>query len=449
MKLAKSIVAAGLVLASAGIAFGGLTHEETKELGATLTAVGAEKAGNKEGTIPAYTGGLTTPPRGYKPGSGLYADPYADEKPLYSIDARNEAQYADKLTDGAKALLKRSGFRIDVYKTHRTVAFPKFVTDNTVKNAGKAVALPDGMTIKTSPGGYPFPIPKNGMEAMWNNSLMYEATTKEKDRAYTVDSSGRLILSGEFTITQESPFWQPGAKKVEYYNMVKPEFSGPARRAGEAFMILMPLNEKETPRRAYQYLPGQRRIKMAPDLAYDAPDPGTSGATTFDDNFIFNGAMDRYEWKIVGKKEMIVPYNDYKLAYNSKAADIFKPHYINPDYVRWELHRVWVVEAKLKPGKRHIYPRRLFYLDEDCWQALASDQFDARGKLFRSGFAYLTELYDTHNPYPVPRPFGHYDFVSGQYNLNAYNSETGGVRAVAPRPEREWSPDSLAGTGIR
>lgn len=406
-------------------------------------------AGNKEGTIPAYTGGLTTAPKGFKQGSGMYPDPYADEKALFSINAQNAGQYADKLTEGSKALLKKSGYRIDIYKTHRSVAFPKSVFENSMKNAGKATVSPDGLTIKTATNGYPFPIPKSGLEAMWNHNLMYLATTKEKGRAYTVDASGRMIMSAELNVTQESQFWQPNRKKVDYFMMVKPEFTGPARRAGEAFMIQFPLNEKETPRRAYQYLPGQRRIKMAPDLAYDAPDPSTSGATTFDDNFIFNGPLDRFDWKIVGKKEMYVPYNTYKLAFKSKASELFKPQYLNPDDIRWELHRVWVVEATLKPGKRHIYPRRLFYLDEDSWQALASDQFDARGKLFRSGFAYMTQLYDSPNPYPIAKPFGHYDFISGQYNLNAYSGEVGGYRTTTPLSEIFWSPDSLAGTGIR
>jgi hypothetical protein len=441
------MIAACLVLAFAGSAHAGLTPQEIQQLGTTLTPIGAEKAGNKDGTIPPYTGGLTTPPRSYKPGSGLYPDPFADEKPLLTVDARNAVQYADKLTEGTKALLKRAGFRMDVYKTHRTAGFPKRVLDNTIKNAGKAVALPDGMTVHTETNCYPFPIPKSGMEAMWNHNLVYRVTEKEVMRSYSVNASGRVIMSAEFTVYQESPFWQPGKKKVDYYLLVRPTFSGPARRAGEAFMVLMPLNEKETPRRAYQYLPGQRRVKMAPDLAYDTPDPATSGATTYDENFIFNSAMDRFDWKIVGKNEMYVPYNNYRFVYQSKAAEIFKPQYLNPDYVRWELHRVWVIEAKLKPGKRHIYQRRIFYLDEDTWQAVASDEFDARGKLYRSGFSYMTQLYDL--SHPVIDPFGHYDFISGQYNINGYVAETGGKHSVASLPASLWTPDSLAGSGVR
>jgi hypothetical protein len=232
-----------------------------------------------------------------------------------------------------------------------------------------------------------------------------------------------------------------------YYLKLRLDFTGPARRAGEAMMIHEALNTKEDPRRAWQYLPGQRRVKMAPELGWDTPDPSTSGATTMDDNFMYNGPMDRFNFKLVGKKEMYVPYNDYKLAVHSKAADRMKLHFVNPDYVRWELHRVWVVEATLKPGKRHVYSKRIFYLDEDSWQAFACDQYDARGQLFRSGFQYMVQMYDV--PSPLFEPFGHYDMISGQYELSGNTTETGGVKVIPSPPERFWSADSLAGSGVR
>jgi hypothetical protein len=435
-----------LALVCAGTALAALTPDEIKQLGTTLTPIGAEKAGNADGSIPAYTGGLTTPPKGFVKG-GLRIDPFADEKPLLSINAKNMAQYADKLTEGAKALIKKyPDYRVDVYKSHRTVAFPKFVFENTTKNAGKATASSDGLSIKAPQAGYPFPIPKNGVEAMWNHQVKYTPTAKEKSRSFTVDSSGRAVMAAEQDVIQEYPFWH-APMPYDYFFRLKMDFTGPARRAGEAMMIHEALNTKENPRRAWQYLPGQRRVKMAPEIGWDTPDPTTSGATTFDDNFMYNGPMDRFNFKLVGKREMYVPYNDYKLAVHSKAADRLKPKFINPDYVRWELHRVWVVEATLKPGKRHVYAKRLFYLDEDSWQALASDQYDARGQLFRCGFNYLVQLYDV--PSPLFEPFGHYDMISGQYNLNAMTAETGGVKVIPAPPERFWSSDSLSGSGVR
>lgn len=447
MKLSTCIIAVSLALVFTGSAMAAITSEEAKHLGTTLTPVGAEKAGNADGSIPAYTGGLTTPPKGYVKGSGLRIDPFAEEKPLFSINAKNMAQYSTKITEGAKELMKKyPDYRIDVYKTHRTVAFPKYVFENTEKHAGKAVILSDGLTIKAPQAGYPFPIPKNGIEAMWNHMLKFTPTEKTKSRSFTVDSSGRAVMAAEYEVTQEYAFWH-APKPYDYYFRLKFDFTGPARRAGEAMMVHEALNTSETPRRAWLYLPGQRRVKMAPEIGWDTPDPTTSGATTYDDNFMLSGPMDRFNFKLVGKKEMYVPYNDYKLAFHSKASDRLLAHFINPDYVRWELHRVWVVEATLKPGKRHIYVKRIFYLDEDSWQALASDQYDARGQLYRCGFTYTVQLYDVPSPYF--EPFGHYDLISGQYNLNAITADTGGVKIISAPPERSWSPDSLSGSGVR
>ena len=212
-------------------------------------------------------------------------------------------------------------------------------------------------------------------------------------------------------------------------------------------MIVDPLDMGTKDRRAWSYLPGQRRVKVAPDLAHDTPNPGTAGATTFDDTFIFNGSMDRFDFKLVGKKEMIVPYNAYAAVYQAKQDDLLKPNHLNPDLVRWELHRVWVVEATLREGKRHVYSKRTFYLDEDSWAALASDEYDARGQLYRTGFAYMAPSYDL--PAPYTDMFGHYDLVSRVYSLTGFIAETGGLRHTKPLREREWTADSLAGAGVR
>jgi hypothetical protein len=212
-------------------------------------------------------------------------------------------------------------------------------------------------------------------------------------------------------------------------------------------MIVDPLDIGQKDRRAWSYLPGQRRVKVAPDLSFDTPNPGTAGATTFDDTFIFNGSMDRFDFKLVGKKEMYVPYNAYEAVYQAKQDDLLKPNHLNPDLVRWELHRVWVVQATLKDGKRHVYGKRTFYLDEDSWSALASDNYDARGQMYRAGFAYMAPSYDL--PAPYTDMFGHYDLVARVYSLTGFIAETGGMRHTKPMSDRDWTPDSLAGTGIR
>jgi hypothetical protein len=447
MKFQMTLIAA-LLAAHAGSA-AAVSADEAKKLGTTLTAVGAEKAANKDGSIPEYQGGLTTPPAGYKKGDGIRPDPYASEKPLYSIDAKNMDKYADKLTEGVKALMKKyPSYRIDVYPTHRTVAYPKTVTDNTAGCAVTAKTANNGLAMEGCHAGYPFPIPKTGNEAMWNHLVRYRGPAFNfKYAAYNVDSSGRASLSTEGTYVQNFPYWDNAQKDSDLLFKLKVNYTGPARRAGEALMVWDPLDPVTKGRRAWQYLPGQRRVKLAPDVSFDTPNPGTAGASTYDDAFVFNGSMERFNWKLVGKKEVYIPYNTYKMAYHSTEEGLLKPNHLNPDLIRWELHRVWVVEATLAEGKRHIYSKRTFYLDEDSWTGVSSDEYDARGQLYRAGFNYIAPSYD--QPAPFADLQGHYDLISGLYTINGFMATKGGVFYGAPLPEKEWSPEALAGGGIR
>jgi len=438
-----------LALASAAGAQAAVTADEAKALGTTLTAIGAERAGNKDGTIPEYKGGLTTPPAGFKAGDGIRPNPFANEKPRLQIDAKNMAQHADKLTEGTKAMLQKyPTFRVDVYPTQRTVAFPKFVTDNTLKNATKAKTANNGLSIEGAHAGFPFPMPKDGYEAMWNHLVRFNGQAYEsKYRNLTVDANGRPALATEGNSVQEYPFWDNSKTSADTYWRIRLIYTGPARRAGEGLLIVDPLDVGTKDRRAWSYLPGQRRVKVAPDFSHDTPNPGTAGSNTFDDVFLFNGSMDRFAFKLVGKKEMYLPYNAYNAVYGARQDDLLKPNHLNPDLVRWELRRVWVVEATLKEGKRHIYSKRVFYLDEDSWAALASDQYDARGQLYRVGLAYMAPSYDL--PAPYSDMFSHYDLVARNYHLTGFIAETGGLRHTRPLADREWTADALAGAGIR
>ncbi|WP_088284248.1 DUF1329 domain-containing protein [Ideonella sp. A 288] len=444
-----SLLAALLAATVSVPATAALSADEAKALGTTLTAVGADKSANKDGSIPAYTGGLTTPPAGFKPGDGMRPNPFAGDKPRLSIDGKTMAAHAGQLTEGTKALLQKyPSFRVDVYPTHRSVAFPKWVADNTAKNAVKARTGNDGRSIEGAHAGFPFPIPKTGYEAMWNHLVRFNGQAYEsKYRNLTVDAGGRVTLATEGLSNQEYPYWDNSKTSADTYWKIKLTYTGPARRAGEALMIIDPLDIGNKDRRAWTYLPGQRRVKVAPDLGHDTPNPGTAGGNTFDDIFLFNGSMDRFDFKLVGKKEMLVPYNAYAAVYGAKQDELLKPNHLNPDLVRWELHRVWVVEATLREGKRHVYGKRTFYLDEDSWAAVASDAYDARGQLYRTGFAYMAPSYDL--PAPYTDMFGHYDLVSRQYSLTGFIAETGGLRHTKPLPDREWTADALAGAGVR
>jgi hypothetical protein len=431
-----------------------VTADEAKQLGTTLTAVGAEKAGNADGTIPAYTGGIAAP-ASFTKGSTYRTDPYADEKPRLVITGKDAAAQGDKLTEGTKELLKRyPTMRVDVYPTHRTVGFPQFVINNTLKNATGAKTVEDGVALENVVAGYPFPIPKTGSEAIWNHLLRYSGLGYDGPRYenWNVDSAGVPALAVRGDAFWAWPIYDPkrtgaiSGTEPFWYNKLL--YVGPARRNGEALLLIDFVNPLKQPRKAWQYLPGQRRVRLAPDLAYDTPNPGAAGAGTYDDVSVFNGAIDRYDWKLVGKKEMYIPYSSYRLTYHKDAADITKPNHINPDLVRWELHRVWVVDATLKPGKRHIYAKRRFYLDEDSWLAVASDQYDAQGKLYRSSFAYQSYSYDVQAPFGDT--FAIYDFASGAYNITGLFGPNRGLKYMTELPkESAWSPDALAGSGLR
>ncbi|NUU38734.1 DUF1329 domain-containing protein [Pseudomonas sp. C2B4] len=452
MKFVKSLLAASLAMAMAAQVHAAVSTQEAGKLGSSLTLVGAEKAASTDGSIPAYAGGLTTAPASFKAGDSMRPDPFASEKPLLVIDGKNVDQYKGLLSATTVELAKRfPTFRVDVYPTHRTVALPQAVLDNSVKNATGAKSLEGGLAIDNVLPGVPFPIPQSGSEAMWNFLLRYQGVNiNSKYDSWNVDSAGvpSLATTGQAFITY--PIYenmsQPITSSDVYYQM-KLYYTGPARRAGESIMLKDAANPLEQPRRAWQYLPGQRRVKLAPNLAYDTPNPGTAGAGTYDDVFVFNGALDRYDWKLVGKQEMIVPYNTYKLTYVQDPKSITTANHIAPDFVRWEKHRVWVVEGNLKAGARHVYQKRRFYLDEDSWAALASDQYDARGQLYRGSFAFLSQSYD--KQVPDSTPFMIYDLVGGSYNINGVVGPYGGIRYIDSLSKAQWSPESLAGAGIR
>ncbi|WP_095148751.1 DUF1329 domain-containing protein [Pseudomonas sp. Irchel s3a18] len=440
MKFVKSFLAASLIMALAIDAQALVSSQEAAELGNRLTLVGAEKAGNADGSIPPYSGGLTTAPASFKTGDSMRPDPYAHEKPLLVINGKNVDQYKGLLTATTVELARRyPGYRIDVYQTHRTAALPQAVLENSRKNATAARSLDDGIAFDNVLPGVPFPIPQSGAEAMWNFLLRYQGVNiHSKYDSWSVDSAGvpSLVVTG--AAYASFPIYENMSKPInnsDLYYQLKLSYTGPARRAGESIMLKNATNPLQRPGRAWQYMPAQRRVKQISILAYDTPNPGTARA------------LELYDWTLVGKQEMIVPYNTYKLTYARDAASLTTPNYISPDFVRWEKHRVYVVEGNLKPGAKHIYQKRRFYLDEDTWAALASDQYGMSGELYRGSFAFLSQSYD--QQVPDATPFMTYDLSRGSYNINGVVGPHGGIRYIEPLSTAQWVPESMAGAGIR
>src|ERR1043165_7166012 len=116
------LTAALLLFAAATTARGAASEAEAPRLGQDLTPIGAEMKGNADGSIPAWTGGITTPPAGYKPGMH-HPDPFADDAPLYTVTPGNAGQYQDRLTPGQLALLKAyPDYKMIVYPSRRSAS---------------------------------------------------------------------------------------------------------------------------------------------------------------------------------------------------------------------------------------------------------------------------------------------------------------------------------------
>jgi hypothetical protein len=389
-QMKQTLLAATMLAAMAAAPAGAQT---AADLGHSLTPMGATKAGNADGTIPAWTGGMTTPTPGYVAG-GPRRDPFASERPLFSITAQNVDRYASKLADGTVAMIRTlPGYHVDVYPTHRTFAAPQYIYDNAIANAGRAHLSANGLDVVGAQLSVPFPIPTNGNEAVWNHILRWRGSQLQR----TVENA-ITTPSGDYSLTRWHeqiifPYNTPNmSNPAKWDSMFWQEVLEPPRIAGQLTLVISHQDPFEQPREAWTYNPGERRVRRAPEINYDTPVQNTDGLETVDDYDMYNGAIDRYNWKLLGKKELYIPYDTYKLQQPGvKYSDIVKPDAVNPDLIRFELHRVWVVEGDLKPGFRHIYAKRTFYIDEDSWQIAISDRYDSRGQLWRTALAFIQE----------------------------------------------------------
>lgn len=440
MKMTKHklvVLVAGALAIWANTAAAAVSAEEAKQLGSTLTEFGAEKAGNKDGSIPAYTGGVEKV-AGYDPKtSATYVDPYASEKPLYSVDAKNMAQYDAMLTPGTKGLMKQhAGYRIDVFPTHRSIRYSQSALQSSVKNAttaklggqieGDAIEGADKGNLPYA--GVPFPIPKTGYEVMWNNNFRYSAAVVHHvGSAVLVDSAGaqsRLPDVNEYFL---HPWYDTKgtlrAKTFDSYFGFNALLTSPPPSAGIVFLNYYLPNSADTGH-IWFYTPGQRRVRLAPEFSYDVPIASYGGVIFWDETFAFVGRMDRFDFKLVGKKEMLVPYNVFGSTNTMLMKDVVGPKYVNPAATRFEKHRVWVVDATRKATARHAYSRRTFYIDEDCWCITTSESYDSANNLYR---VTQTNNFPTYDVGGVDMAsWTTYDLIKGNYFIvNALQKEPG------------------------
>ena len=431
-------------------------ESDASALGDKLTEFGAEKAGNADGSIPAYTGGLTTPGAGYKEGSTVYPDPFANEKPSLVIDSRNYAQYAAELSAGQIALLKKyPEYRMEVYPTHRTAPYPTWVLKNTVANAARAklVGPVAGDGVEGAYGGIPFPVPKNGYEVMWNFFLHWAAPGRvARNEHYLVQPDGGRTLLGIFTSNYANRYYDPSATSLPdpYFLKVLSVGHAPSSQIGYNVVLSSSINYGQADILNWVYTPGQRRVRTAPEFSYDTPAANFGGALTHDESRMFSGRMDRFDFKLVGKKELFVPYNVYKPFMPSTTVESFATaKFPNPSMIRFEKHRVWVVEATLKKGQRHIMSRKTFYVDEDSWVVNEVDEYDQSAQLYRVIANYPSVIYDPVAPYVTEARYSIIDLPKGSYFLTA-EIGSGYEKSNAKLPDLfKFTAAGLVSMGVR
>jgi hypothetical protein len=447
LSLAISLAFSGSVLAK-------VDASQAAKLDKELTALGAERGANADGSIPEWTGGITAAPAGYKVGDH-HPDPFPEDKALYTVTAQNMSQYKDMLTPGQVKLFETypDTFKMNVYQTRRSASFPEHIYQASRDNAVRSELIEGGNGITQAAVGVPFPIPANGLEAIWNHILRYrgEALTRQGGQVVPT-ASGSYTYIG-FDEQLMLPYNVKGAQPEELQKSnilfkFKQKVSEPARLAGTALLVHETMDQIKTPRQAWTYNTGQRRVRRAPNVAYDAPGTASDGLRTTDDFDMFNGAPNRYNWTLKGKQELLIPYNDYRLHSDSlKYDDIVRAGHINPDHVRYEKHRVWVVEANLKSDTRHTYKKRVFFIDEDSWQIAVTDIYDARDELYRVGVAHGINYYEVPTQWSTLEVF--HDLQSRRYIAIGLDNEANMYDFSATLQDKEFTPAALRREGRR
>jgi hypothetical protein len=452
IKKNMTLVACLALLGTVSTALAAISVEEVARLGKDLTPVGAEKAGNAEGTIPAWEGGLTKPFANWPNQNNDRPNPYAADQVLYTITAQNMDQHADKLPEAAKAMLKAypDVFKMKVYPSRRTAAYPQWYYDNIARNATTAKLIKDGDGVEGVWASIPFPIPKNGHEVLWNHILRFQGIYRTAKLSENIIYSNGKRLDFNLDVFIHQPFYDLslGDKLRKEGTIFKylSTITSPARDSGEGVLAHDNIDMASSPRKAWQYDPGERRVRRAPNLAFDTPDRALN---VVDDYELFSGSPERYDFKLVGKKEMYIPYNNNEVNAPHEAMEEVTPvGYIQSDLLRYELHRVWVVEATLKEGKRHLYAKRVFYVDEDTWNIMATEKYDGNGNLWRVGFYYPTVAPEV--PLTGAGSYTHVDLKTNGYYVALGSHGKGRVAwdfQQSPPDAKFYTPASLRRRG--
>ena len=426
MRLTKStLVVLTLSLLSTG-AIAKMSAENVARLGVDLNPIGGIKAGSEDGLLPEWTGSVIGLPEGVKwdgPGTP-YPNPWPDEKPLFVITKDNMEQYRARLSPGQIAMFETypDTFRMPVYPGHRDFAFYPEFYEKVRYNAENGALINDNEGITGFVGGAAFPVPSTGPEVVW-----FTRTTGANE---TIDGeySDIAVFPNGTRSTRRSRFLQEGP----YFNRTNPinadyeypklgEFAGyimtyvtePARDKGLITAVIEPYDYAKNQREVWRYLPGSRRVRRAPTVGFDTPD-GPGGLKTVDEVRGFNGSMERFDWQLLGRQEIFIPYHNYTFDDPNVGYDeLLTKFHANPEHMRYELRRVWVAEGTLREGKRHIYGKRRIYVDEDTGYTAITENYDGRGELWK--VVLTNSIYDYGSQAYVRRAQMYHDLRAGAY----------------------------------
>jgi hypothetical protein len=367
-------------------------------------------------------------------------------KPLYVVTRANLAQYEKYLSEGHKALFKAyPTYKMVVYPTVRNAFFPDEIYAATIKNASSAT-LAGTDKVEGAEIGFPFPIPKAGAEPLWNHKMKFRGSAVQR-----YNNQAIVKPDGTFKITKlvedvlfvyanlKDRSMAAKSQMIAYYLS---ETKEPPRVAGQFTLVHEKVGPGVEARSAWIYSPGLGRVNRAPDVGFDNPAIGTDGEQFYDQVDVFNGALERYTWKLLGKKEILIPYNAWIL--NSptfRYADLISPGHMTQDFCRYELHRVWVVEATLVPGQRHQLKKRRFYLDEDSWSIAIVDGYDNRDQIWKVQEAHLLTIPFIPTVSGIPEVI--YDLQTKRYFLTTMTNEDPISNFEIKYDEKMFAPAAL------
>jgi hypothetical protein len=447
---------AGTSLTAAAVLRAGAAQAVTPDpslLTTTLTPLGGERAGNADGSIPAWTGGLTAPPLPANVSSATHL--FEDEEPLYVVDASNMAQYQHLLTPATQVQISKFGMRLKVYPTHRTAAAPQYMYDNTAQNAARAQLDPNGgrLGFTNAYGGIPFPIIDTsdplvaGSQLIWNHLTAWVGFSD-----LTMLAPGTVVINGQVILVAGTlsrtmyPYYDPNGSLETfdgYYSKGHYYYKAPAAVVGQEQLVWHSTNVNKNPDIVWELLNGQGRVRKAPNEAFDAPNPSSNGIAEIDESSCFYGNPSQYDWTYIGKQEMLVPYNCNKLLF-TQVKDVLQPHFPDPDVIRWEKHRVWVVEATLHPGNHNVNIKRRFYADEDTWYFLLGEGYDGNGDMWKAYYIYNECVPSM--PGTIEQATATYNLLTGDYIFNGNNNWApfSGAQYLGPQPDSDFEPQEMA-----